>query len=371
MVIALKKFYTTPFSTEKEQQKKSTGQTFMENTQLRTNINQNTARFKEAMLAGSWWHSIDLGDGYVTPGVHSFDKLTEIYQLFGLPEDLTGRRALDIGCWDGFYSFEMERHGASVVSVDCWRPENFFRAREALGSKAEFHELSVYDVTRERLGSFDVVLFLGVLYHLRHPLLGLEQVCEVTRDVAIISSHVIDNFYTSPRPIMEFYEIDELGGQYDNWWGPNVDCLTRMLRAAGFARTEFLRQETTHAFIKAYRTWNDRPGESTPSLRIVDIINATSYDHQFPVRGGKASLALSVEGLPAATTREEVRVEVGGFGIAPVYVGQWVGSGRTDQFQINVPVPPGLDPGRVEVRLWRGAQESQPYPIELIPGTQW
>lgn len=346
----------------------------MENQQLRKKIDQSTAQFKAEMLAGSWWHSIDLGDGYITKGVHTLEELNENYRRFQLPADLTGRSLLDIGCWDGFYSFEAERHGARVVSVDCWRPENYFKAQAALDSRTEFHELSVYDVTRERLGTFDIVLFLGVLYHLRHPLLGLEQVCEVTKDFAVISSHVIDRIYQpaqAPHPIMEFYEIDELGGQYDNWWGPNVDCLTRMLRAAGFARTELLRQEETHAVIKAYRRWNDRPDEASPSLKIVDIINANTYDHYFPHHGDRAIVALSVDGLPVDSKRNEVRVEIGGFGINPVYVGPWGGSSRPDQFQVNAPIPPGLVPGPVEVRIWHRDKESAAYTIELVRGTQW
>ena len=119
--------------------------------------------------AGSWWHSIDLGHGQVTPGAHSLEELNGIYARFNLPDDLSGKRFLDVGCWDGFYSFEAERHGAEVVAVDCWRPENFFIARRALQSKVEFREMSVYELSREALGSFDIVLFHGVLYHLRHP----------------------------------------------------------------------------------------------------------------------------------------------------------------------------------------------------------
>jgi len=129
------------------------------------------------MLAGKWWHSIDLGGGRVTPGVHSLEELSGNYARFGLPDNLRGKRLLDVGCWDGFYSFEAERRGAEVVAVDVWQPKNFFVAHRALGSRVQFYEMSVYDLTRERLGTFDYVLFIGVLYHLRHPLLGLERLC--------------------------------------------------------------------------------------------------------------------------------------------------------------------------------------------------
>jgi len=109
--------------------------------EIRKDIDQIAAEQREKLLGGSWWHSIDLGDGTITPGVHSIEELRENYGRFGLPDDLTGKRLLDVGCWDGFYSFESERRGASVVAVDCWRPENFFLARKALASSVEFREL--------------------------------------------------------------------------------------------------------------------------------------------------------------------------------------------------------------------------------------
>src|SRR5215218_9171267 len=112
----------------------------MSDQTIRQAINQTADRQREALQASGWWHSIDLGDGQVTPGAHELSELKENYERFGLPDDLTGKRVFDIGCWDGFYSFEAERHGAEVVAMDCWRPENFFLAREALNSKVEFHE---------------------------------------------------------------------------------------------------------------------------------------------------------------------------------------------------------------------------------------
>ncbi len=343
----------------------------MNGEQLRQKIEENAAASNAEMAAGSWWHSIDLGDGRITRGVHPIEELRDNYARFNLPADLSGRSVLDIGCWDGFYSFESEQRGARVVSVDCWRPENFFTAREALNSRAEFHELSVYDVTKERLGSFDIVFFLGVLYHLRHPLLALEQVCEVTRDLAVVETHVIDDIFPTEHPAMEFYEFDELGGQYDNWWGPNVECLTRMARAAGFARVELLRRENTRATIKAFRRWNDKPSRVSSSLRIRDVFNAVTIDRRLPRRGRHAFLALLVEGLPEQARRWELRVEIGGFGIHPIYIGPSGNPDHAGLTQINAPVPPGLEVGKTNVCVWREGRLSNDFEIELSEGSQW
>lgn len=342
----------------------------MGDQKLRQLIDEAGIQQHSQVLQGSWWHSIDLGGGRITPGVHSIDELIDNFNRFALPS-LEGRRVLDIGCWDGFYSFEAEKRGAEVVAVDSWRPENFFRAREALGSKIRFHELSVYDATREKLGTFDVVLFLGVLYHLRHPLLALERVCELTRDIAIVESHVVDNLFETKRPIMEFYEEDELGGQFDNWWGPNVDCLRRMLRAAGFAWTEVLRVEPARAVIKAHRRW-ERPSRSgSAQLEIIDVVNAVSMSHKIPTTGRSAFLDISIKGVDGTPSRDEVQVTVGGFGIRPIFVGRSPDTTRSEVLQVNAPVPPGLDVGLSSVSVECGDLHSEEFEIDLTAGTQW
>ena len=345
----------------------------MKAEEIRKKLEQDAARSNAEMVAGSWWHSIDLGNGVVTPGVHPIEELRDNFARFKLPENLGGKSLLDIGCWDGFYSFEAERRGARVTSADCWRPENFFRARAALNSPIEFHELSVYDVNKAALGSFDIVFFLGVLYHLRHPLLALEQVAEVTRDFAIIETHVIDNIHEdweARNPVMEFYEFDELGGQYDNWWGPNVECLVKMARAAGFVRVELLRLEQTRATIKAYRRWNDKPALESPALRIRDCFNAVTIERRFPRSGRHAFLAILVEGLPPHARRWELRVEAGGFGAQPIYAGPSGNPDHAGLTQINVPLPPGLEPGPADLCVWREAALSNTASIELIEGSR-
>jgi len=343
----------------------------MHNSELREQVRQIGIEQNDRLLSGSWWHSIDLGNGLITPGVHSLDELQGIYRLLDLPDDLSGSSLLDIGCWDGFYSFEAERHGARVTSVDCWRPDNFFAAGEALKSKADFHELSIYEVTKDKLGSFDMVLFLGVLYHLRHPLLALEQVCEVTRDFAVIESHIIDKMRQGGHPAMEFYEFDELGGQYDNWWAPNVECMAQMARSAGFARVELLYQTETRAAIKAHRRWNDKPETTNSSLVIQDVINASTFDHSFPQSGRNSFISIWVEGLPKTAQRWDVRVEVGGFGIHPVYVGPPGDSKLSHLTQINSPLPPGLDIGKAIIQIWHNQVLSNDFVIEIAKGRRW
>ncbi len=336
---------------------------------LRRRLEDAADEHRQGLIAGKWWHSIDLGGGLVTPGVHPLSEMQANYTRLRLPENLGGKRLLDIGCWDGFYSFEAERRGAEVVAVDCWQPKNFFVAHRALGSRVEFREMSVYEVSKQRLGTFDIVLFLGVLYHLRHPLLALERVCEVTRDFAIVESHVIDNLLQLPQPVMQFYEFDELGGQFDNWWGPNSDCARRMARAAGFAWTETLNQEPTRVVFKAGRRWPAARLEAKPSLRILNIVNAVTGKPAFTCSGAYAFLSAFVEGLPPEATRDTVRVELEGFGIVPavvVHVPAPDGPGYT---QVNAAVPPGLEPGPARLRVLFGERCSPEATIRLVEGT--
>ena len=325
------------------------------------------ARARENLKDNGWWHSIDLGD-HVTPGANTLEHLKRYWNEMGFTADLTGKRLLDIGCWDGFFSFEAERHGAEVVAVDCWRPPNFFKAREALNSRVEFREMSVYEVNRRKLGTFDYVLFLGVLYHLRHPLLGLERICEVTKEEAIIESHIVDDYFACDRPVMEFYEHMELADQYDNWWGPSYDCLVRMTRAAGFVRTEQFRRSPARVTIRAWRNWESTLQEPVPSLQISDPVNAVTWEPSIPVSGRQAFFALYAQNLPDDATRDTVRIHVGAFGAIPIFVGESEFAGHK---QINAAVPPGLEPGGVSLWIEEQGKRSNEVPLRLIEGTEW
>ncbi|HZI91681.1 MAG TPA: DUF1698 domain-containing protein [Thermoleophilaceae bacterium] len=190
-----------------------------------------------------WFHSIDLGHGLVTPGQ---DRDPRRLERMRLPADLSGRTVLDIGAWDGFYSFEAERRGAQrVLATDSfsWQlhgegtgKRGFELAREALDSAVEDRDIDVMDLSPEEVGTFDVVLFLGVLYHLRHPLLALERVAAVTGDLLILETEV--DLALGRRPAMAFYPGEELREDWTNWWGPNPAAVVAMLHAAGFASVE-------------------------------------------------------------------------------------------------------------------------------------
>ena len=151
---------------------------------------------------------------------------------------------LDIGAWDGFFSFEAERRGAArVLATDSfvWSGANpyqsqagFDLARRVLGSHVEDRTIDVMDLSPEAVGVFDVVLFLGVLYHLKHPLLALERVHSVTGDLLILETHAERR--PSRRPAMVLYPGAELADDPTNWWGPNIAAVEAMLRTVGFRR---------------------------------------------------------------------------------------------------------------------------------------
>jgi tRNA (mo5U34)-methyltransferase len=175
-----------------------------------------------------------------------------------LPERLDGKRVLDVGARDGFFSFVAEKRGAEVLAIDSMAPHltGFAAASSLLGSSVEYRTMNVYNVRPENVGTFDAILFLGVLYHLRDPMLALDRLWEVARPGATIwvESHVIDRRLLDPKsgefqalasvapdlvnvPIAQFYPKRTLSEDYSNWWGPNLAGLRAMVESAGFEVT--------------------------------------------------------------------------------------------------------------------------------------
>src|SRR6266545_959048 len=200
----------------------------------------NVEELKRQVAGTAWWHRIDLGHGIVTPGSDDSDyKL----QYLGIPDDLRGMTVLDVGASDGFFSFEAERRGARrVLATDVWTGETwgmqqkqgFEIARRALNSKVESMEIDVLNIAPGKIGVFDVVLFLGVLYHMRHPLLALERVFSVTGKQLILETHI--ERVGGTRPAMVFYPGSELNRDPTNWWGPNPAAVEAMLKSVGFSK---------------------------------------------------------------------------------------------------------------------------------------
>ncbi|HXQ19028.1 MAG TPA: methyltransferase domain-containing protein [Acidimicrobiales bacterium] len=199
------------------------------------------------LVAGrSWFHTIDLGGGVITPGVDdSWSKL----QLIRLPESFAGKTVLDVGAFDGYFSFEAERRGAArVVAADefCWsRPgdpmtdgQGFDIAHWARQSRVEKRRIPVEDISPETVGVFDYVLFLGVLYHSPDPLRYLRNVRSVCREQLILETHV--DALEQERPMMVFYPGTSLNGDASNHWGPNRQCVVEMLKEVGFRRVELV-----------------------------------------------------------------------------------------------------------------------------------
>ncbi|MBZ0157310.1 MAG: TIGR04290 family methyltransferase [Alphaproteobacteria bacterium] len=222
-------------------------------------------RIRQRILElGEWFHNIDL-QGISTAPDHFLGNYPEIkWRRFAhsIPSDLRGKTVLDVGCNAGYYSIEMKRRGAErVVGID-FDPDYLAQARfaaEVCGVDIELRQLSVYEVGQ--LGErFDIVLFMGVLYHLRHPLLALDLLHEhVVGDILVFQSMLRGS--SKVAQLKDDYPFEEEGifrhpgfphlyfieknysGDPTNWWLPNRSCVEAMLRSSGFEILEHPEEE--------------------------------------------------------------------------------------------------------------------------------
>jgi tRNA (mo5U34)-methyltransferase len=207
---------------------------------------------------GPWFHNLELGGVPTAPDHFLGDYPRVKWSRFEhtIPRDLQGMTVLDVGCNAGFYALEMKRRGAArVVGIDT--DEGYLAqarfAAEVSGIDIELRRMSVYEVSA--LGErFDLVLFLGVLYHLRHPLLALDRLrAHAVKGTLIFQTMLrgsaaiepIDDDYPFAEgrvfdrlayPKMHFVE-KRYAGDPTNWWIPNRACAEAMLRSAGFTVT--------------------------------------------------------------------------------------------------------------------------------------
>lgn len=331
-------------------------------------ITQETKKQIAEMEALGFYHTIELPNGEVLPGLLSVERLRNRLTQFDIPADLRGKRVLDIGAWDGFYTFEMERRGAHVVALDLFRNEKFLLARDLVKSKAEYVVGDICRLSSKDLGRFDIVLFFGVLYHVKHPVMALENVCSMTIDTAYVESYVIDDpADLNAIPVMEFYEKTELRGQFDNWVGPNVACLIAMALTAGFAEVQFESVLSNRAHVTCRRKWSTTPGNDA-APEIICVENSISRDHNFSsTRDDYISIYFrsATPGIQCG----DVCAEIGPYAARP---GEVVDAGG-DGWLAVLKLPPGLDP------LWHGVRirvrssqwsNSVRIPVDLSPEDQ-
>jgi tRNA (mo5U34)-methyltransferase len=223
-----------------------------------------------------WYHKIELPGGIVTPGWSPMNAAR-----YAIPDDLTGKRVLDIGAWDGYWTWEALKRGAKeVIAIDDFSDnlgvpdrikrngwETFDLCREAFGfteygsggpyddvryndkhQKVTHQQISVYDIDEERFGRFDIVFFFGTLYHLRYPLLALDMISKVCDGSIYIETAAADDYspyrggigkgFRDREMVMEFYPGKQYGNNENNWWVPTLQCIGAMLNSAGFIDVE-------------------------------------------------------------------------------------------------------------------------------------
>jgi tRNA (mo5U34)-methyltransferase len=258
----------------------------------------------EQVAGHRWWHSIDLGDGVVTPGVKTpAIHAAEFAALFDRV-DLTGASVLDIGAWDGANCFEACRRGAGrVLATDSvmwaahgpWRGRDTFElARAALGLPIEAETLDLMQMTPKWPGLFDVVILAGVFYHLPDPIAGLARAAALAGEVLIVETHADLEFLS--RPAMLHFPAAELVGDPSNWWGPNVPLMIALLKGHGFTRVEAVSVAGSRVTLHAWRSDRRRLGD--PARHLV----VPSRSHVMWAKR-QAGWRLLLEGLGLLRTR--------------------------------------------------------------------
>jgi tRNA (mo5U34)-methyltransferase len=278
-----------------------------------------------ALLApteGRWWHSIDLGPYGITRGHKKPADLDAEWKALHLPP-LAGKSVLDIGTWDGYFAFRAEREGAAQVTAldhyiwsfdplekihyelvvrdagglpappdevpELWKPDtlpgklSFDTARAVLESQVEPVVADFMEEPVENLPKADIVLFLGVLYHLKEPFRALERLRHVTRELAVIETEAVHIAACPDVPLAEFLPADTLLGDPTNWWAPTMAALVGMAEAAGFSRVEAVGDRPINrpprrppAPAPSRRPWvrNVGPAPHDPVVRYRPVVHA-------------------------------------------------------------------------------------------------
>lgn len=244
---------------------------------------------QEIAALGPWFHNLHLPGGIETAPDHplgDFPRRKWLELAPALPTDLRGADVLDVGCNAGFYSFELADRGARVLAVDSddhyLRQARWARDRHPRGDRVELMKMQVYELPR-LIQQFDLVLFMGVFYHLRYPILALDLVADRARDRLVFQSLTMRD--QDPRPISHPLGLDdmdrlneagwpkvafiegELAGDPTNWWIPNHACMQTLIRSAGFE----VESRPGHELLvcRRSRSWRSRRSRYADQLRAI------------------------------------------------------------------------------------------------------
>ena len=252
-----------------------------------------------------WHHSIDLGNGVVTPGGKSLGTCNAEASLIFDRVDLHGRTVLDVGAWNGFFSFEAKRRGASrVLATDsyCWSHphihgrETFDIARTALGVDINAREIDVADLSTEAVGEFGIVLYLGVFYHRYDAIEALTKVAPLAKQLLIVETHL--ELRDIDIPAMALFPGRELANDPTNWWGPNEHCMKALLQGHGFKDIEMTAHPAGHnrAIFHAWRSTEARlkPVDEGDRLRPLPESRRLAFVRRHPVLAGVGGLLMNM-----------------------------------------------------------------------------
>lgn len=217
-----------------------------------------------------FFHKMRLWDNFYTPGWSDVER--EKLPYYGLPERMDGMRVLDVGCAEGFFSFEAERRGAAqVVAIDSFDGsiERFNLVRQALGSKVNAYLCNVYDLSSKTFGTFDLVMFFGVLYHVKHPWYALEKIASVSTGNLLLQTLVTDDPVYRDESLSRFHPFGIQSGppenpQYDPtvFWVPTPECTRNLVRAVGFVDVEDVTSEPGKPYVLQARAASIAPGKA-------------------------------------------------------------------------------------------------------------
>jgi SAM-dependent methyltransferase len=243
----------------------------------------NEQEIKELLATRRWYHTYEILPGIVTPGktsqCHNLDTiLTDLYKM---PVDMSGMRVLDIGAYDGMYTFAYESRGADVIGYDIQDPDRtgFDISRKVLNSKAQYIQGSVYDLDPKEIGLFDIVGFFGVYYHLKDARLAFEKIFNIVKPGGMLffEGECLDNAYKREpkfeenRALLEqinkvlpisYFTSGDYDDHFSNWTVPNQLCLKEWVLSAGFEDVVVdLRKGSTRAFGRCVKKIEEIPLE--------------------------------------------------------------------------------------------------------------